>query len=115
MNHFEKNTSITTKVGLCKNLRNLIWFNNVDIDAFYPMCFDLGDPNDYEDFVQEFKCLKAESILKIYQKLLMAKNPKIKDYELKAKVALDVCERRVRDIDDYIDEKVAFLFTISNT
>lgn len=93
-------------MGLSKNLRNLIWFNNIDIDAFYPICFDLGDPNDYEDFVQEFKCIKAESILKIYQKLASNKSSKIKDYEIKAKIALDVCERRVRDIDDFIDEKV---------
>ena len=70
------------------------------------MCFDLSDVNDYEDFLQEFKCIKAESILKIYHKLVLSKSPKIKDYELKAKVALDVCERRVKDIDDDIDQKV---------
>lgn len=66
----------------------------------------MGDINDYEDFIQEFKCIKAESILKIYQKLALNNSPKIKDYEIKAKVALDICERRVRDIDDFIDEKV---------
>ena len=41
VNHFDKNTAVTTKVGLCHNLKNLIWFENVDIDEFYPRCFDL--------------------------------------------------------------------------
>ena len=59
VNHFQKNTSITTKVGLCKSLRNIIWHANVDIDTFYPRCFDMGDPNDVEDFTEEFKHLKV--------------------------------------------------------
>ena len=59
VNHFEKNTSITTKVGLCKSLRNLIWFANVDIDTFYPRGFDLNDINDYQDFIEEFKSVKV--------------------------------------------------------
>jgi tubulin monoglycylase TTLL3/8 len=42
VNHFNKAAAITTKVGLCHNLKNLIWFNNVDIDTFYPRCFDLA-------------------------------------------------------------------------
>jgi len=64
VNHFERNASITTKVGLCKSLRNLIWFENVDIDAFYPKCYDLSDVHDYEEFLEEFKKMKAESVLK---------------------------------------------------
>ena len=63
VNHFEKNTSITTKVGLCRSLRNLIWFNNVDIDTFYPRCFDLTDTADYEDFLDEFKRVKVRFLL----------------------------------------------------
>jgi tubulin monoglycylase TTLL3/8 len=66
VNHYERNTAITTKVGICKNLRNLIWFNNVDIDSFYPRCFDCNDENDFEDFLEDFKTTKAESILKLY-------------------------------------------------
>jgi len=43
VNHFNKNNVITTKTGLCHSLKNLIWFSNVDIDKFYPRCFDLAD------------------------------------------------------------------------
>ena len=57
INHFDKNTLITTKVGLCHSLRNLIWFNNVEIDTFYPICFDLNEENDIQDFKEEFKSI----------------------------------------------------------
>ena len=50
VNHFVRNVALTTKIGVCKNMRNLIWFNNVDIDTFYPRCFDLNDPDDVENF-----------------------------------------------------------------
>jgi len=42
VNHFPKASAITTKVGLMHNLKNLIWFNNIDIETFYPRCYDLA-------------------------------------------------------------------------
>ena len=51
VNHFYKATSITTKVGLTHSLKNLIWFNSVDIDTFYPRCYDLGLTEELDDFV----------------------------------------------------------------
>lgn len=66
VNHFGKATAITTKVGLTHSLKNLIWFNNVDIDTFYPRCFDMGIPEEFDDFVEEFKATKAVSWLKTY-------------------------------------------------
>ena len=59
VNHFAKATSITTKVGLTHSLKNLIWFNAVDIDTFYPRCYDMGLPEEVDDFTQEFKSVKA--------------------------------------------------------
>lgn len=59
VNHFQKSGCITTKVGLCRNLRNLVWHDIVDIDSFYPKCFDLNDPDDLENFVEEFKTCKV--------------------------------------------------------
>jgi len=59
VNHFIKNTELTTKVGLCHNLRDLSWYHNVDIDTFYPRCFDASDANEIDDFKMEFKFLKV--------------------------------------------------------
>ena len=50
VNHFPKAQAITTKVGLMHNLKNLIWFNNIDIETFYPRCYDLSLPEEQEDF-----------------------------------------------------------------
>ena len=47
-------------------MKNLIWFNSVDIDTFYPICFDLSVQEELDDFIQEFKAVKAESYLKLY-------------------------------------------------
>jgi tubulin monoglycylase TTLL3/8 len=96
-NHFEKSTNLTTKVGLCKNLKNLIWFNNVDIDSFYPKCFDVSEQSDYEEFIIYFKLIKAESVLK--QFLSGAKIP-----ETRVEVAYKVCVRRLKELDDIIDD-----------
>jgi tubulin monoglycylase TTLL3/8 len=43
VNHFEKNGVITTKIGLTKSLRNLMWIDDTSEDNFYPKCFDLND------------------------------------------------------------------------
>lgn len=59
MNHFDKIGGITTKIGLCRNLRNLVWFNSVDIDSFYPRCYSLNDPDDYDSFCEDFKLTKV--------------------------------------------------------
>lgn len=96
-NHFEKSTNLTTKVGLCKNLKNLIWFNNVDIDTFYPKCFDVSEQSDYEEFIIYFKLVKAESVLKQFMSGLQVP-------ESRVEVAYTVCQRRLKNLDDIIDD-----------
>ena len=51
VNHFPKAQAITTKVGLMHNLKNLIWFNNIDIETFYPRCYDLSLTEEQDDFI----------------------------------------------------------------
>eukprot|EP00826_Nyctotherus_ovalis_P015458 TRINITY_DN14398_c0_g4_i2.p1 TRINITY_DN14398_c0_g4~~TRINITY_DN14398_c0_g4_i2.p1 ORF type:complete len:653 (+),score=118.89 TRINITY_DN14398_c0_g4_i2:31-1959(+) len=106
VNHFDNNTVITTKVGLCHHLRNLIWYNNVDVDTFYPRSFDLIDTIDAEDFIEEFKNVRAEGILKEYS---IADGKLDSIAEEQVIVVLSICERRLRDIDDVIDSNARLI------
>ncbi len=110
VNHFNKAAAITTKVGLCHNLKNLIWFNNVDIDTFYPRCFDLAMQEELDDFIQEFKAVKAECYVKTYvREMRESKGEKPTTLSDKIiKTALKVCEKRLRELDDLIDDPNAF-------
>lgn len=48
------------------NLKNLIWFNNIDIETFYPRCYDLALTEEQDDFAQEYMAVKAEGHIKKY-------------------------------------------------
>ena len=96
-NHFDESGSITTKVGLCRNLKNLIWFSNVDIDTFYPRCVDMSDPGEKEDFISEFKAIRAECVLK---QVLSGEKVDLKVLQ----TAITICERRLKDLDELIDD-----------
>ena len=119
VNHFPTATSITTKVGLTHSLKNLIWFNSVDIDTFYPRCYDLAIKDELDDFIQEFKQVKAVSYLKIYVREMreaFEKSGNSTSEEIKSttvsdkiyKVAMKVCKQRTRDLDDLIDDPNGF-------
>ena len=62
VNHFFKNNLITTKTGLCQSLKNLVWWNNVEIDTFFPKCFDLTDDLELDDFKNEFRFIKVSKL-----------------------------------------------------
>lgn len=50
-NHFAKNNVITTKVGLCRSLKQLVWWTDeAAVDSFFPRCFDLTDQEELPDF-----------------------------------------------------------------
>ena len=85
---------MTTKVGLCRNLRNLIWFDNIDIDTISPRAYDLTDISHLEDFIEDFKLSKAESILKAFAiKKEFTKGFQIEE-EFILKTAMSICSRR---------------------
>ena len=63
VNHFRRIGEITRKAGLLKNLRNL-YFMNVCPDDFYPRAYDLGEKQDVEDFIEDFKTSKAIALLR---------------------------------------------------
>ena len=68
-------------------MRNLISFNKVDIDTLYPWCFDLNDPEDMENLVEDFKTTKAEAILKTYMRLWKEKSPELENIKQKATIS----------------------------
>jgi tubulin monoglycylase TTLL3/8 len=39
-------------------------FKNIDIDNFYPRSYELSERNDFEDFLEDFKTMKAVALIK---------------------------------------------------
>ena len=66
VNHFDGNPALTSKFGLCRTLRSIIFSEKCDMDVFYPRCYDLADTGDFEDFIENYKLTKSQSILKEY-------------------------------------------------
>ncbi|DBA05064.1 TPA: hypothetical protein N0F65_000752 [Lagenidium giganteum] len=71
VNHFFQNTAITTKVGLLHNLRSIVWHQSVDVDTLFPRAYDLNEPRDMEMFVQDFRYVYAEGLLKKLARTLL--------------------------------------------
>lgn len=97
LNHFENSGEITRKVRLCYNLRNLKWVRDINIDTFFPRCYDVSEMNDFEDFVEDFKITKAESILKDYYYDIRNIDEKI------LRSCIEIFHRKFVDIDDDLD------------
>jgi hypothetical protein len=47
VNHFNNNQCLTSKFGLSISLQSLIYNCRVDVDRFYPRCYDLADVYDF--------------------------------------------------------------------
>lgn len=59
--------------------------------------------------MEEFKTTKAESILKQYINYYKLKDePNLEIIRPRAEVALNVCERKIKDIDEIIDDENKF-------
>ena len=106
VNHFNGNTKITRKADLCKNLRNLIWFRNVEMYSFFPRCYDLSEANDLDEFIEDFKInkvilnyKKAECIIKEY-----VNNPETIISLEQLIISYNIIERKFKDINIVIDE-----------
>ena len=98
VNHFLGNNLIVTKVGLQKSLKNLVWWSTIPQDLFFPKCYDLTDFKELDEFKEDFRVNRAESILKRFiQK-------KKCTYIEKLLIAIHINEKRLKDVDDVIDD-----------
>ena len=104
VNHFKGTKCLIAKSGLCKTLKNLVWFNNVDIDTFFPRTFYLNSSEDYHDFVEQYKLQKTVSVLKELAARVENGKPMDELFTLKAQIALAVNLKRSKDVNELITE-----------
>jgi hypothetical protein len=75
-NHFLKNIALTTKVGLLKSLRQLVWQADISPDDIIPRGYDLTNGSELHAFVADFRLQKAEGMLKgLYARLIGSNKP----------------------------------------
>jgi tubulin monoglycylase TTLL3/8 len=104
VNHFVGNKEFTSKLGLCKNIRSLVLKDNIDVDNFYPRCYDLEDKLELDDFVEEFKFQKAEGLVKQFTLGVRKLD------EQKLIISLNICEKKLNFYSEIGKEKkVKFL------
>ena len=98
VNHFLKNNLIVKKTGLQNSLKNLVWWSTIPQDEFFPKCYDLTEFREQDEFKEDFRVNKAESILKKYLK------KKEVHFIEKLLIAININQKRLMDVDDYIDD-----------
>ena len=47
VNHFDNNACLTSKYGIIKSLRSVVFPQGIDIDKFFPKAFDMSDIADF--------------------------------------------------------------------
>ncbi|CAJ1401738.1 unnamed protein product [Effrenium voratum] len=102
VNYFARNAELTSKVGLCNSLYNCCTLDRVDVDSFYPRCYDFTNLAQARQFVEDFQLTTCRCLLRRFVE------PGGHSYPLEVvQTALDVCRRQARSVDDALDEAPA--------
>ncbi|NXJ20997.1 TTLL3 monoglycylase, partial [Dicrurus megarhynchus] len=65
VNRYPRLHALCTKEGLCQSLQNLSWFEQVDLNTFFPRCYRLGIMGEQEAFIEDFRLTAARNLLKL--------------------------------------------------
>lgn len=90
VNHFNNNQHLTSKYGITRRLKTLYLSHQIDIDKFYPRCYDLADLVDFQNFIEDFKFGFAETVVKRF----LVDKKRYEKRELKVRIAYDILKRR---------------------
>ena len=100
VNHFNNNQHLTSKYGITRRLKTLYLNHQIDIDKFYPRCYDLADLVDFENFIEDFKFGFAETVSKRFT----VDKKRYEKRELKVRLAYDILKRRNMNFRLFVSE-----------
>lgn len=101
VNKFKGVECLTTKSGLSQTVKNMLNWDDEDHNSFFPKCFDLSKSDEFFSFLDEYKVIHAENILK---RFVNEKNPfRINCQRFDVDAALKVTMRRLKRLNDFVD------------
>ncbi|KAH9487791.1 Tubulin monoglycylase ttll3 [Bulinus truncatus] len=92
VNHYCKAGSFTTKVGLCINMRNVVWFDNTDHNTFFPRCYRLSHDEDKDAFVDDYRLTACMCIVKVAVRQHALPEHKSEDEDIGELVISEKCQ-----------------------
>lgn len=96
-NHIGNNREITTKSGLCNNLRNSV-VHGASVDLFFPRCYDLGDTAQLHELKIDYEQTSIVNIVKSHAEYFREYDAPIQiDIDLLA-VAMHYCSHLIENI-----------------